>query len=91
MVLDFVRLAASQIEGRKFFWPSRGGDFWWRSRRARGRTLPDFDFPFCAGGMLMRPRRGIDGRFLVGRRSQIRECSNAASHTPSLEKTVKMP
>jgi hypothetical protein len=41
--------------------------------------------------MLMRPRRGIDGRFLVGRRSQIRECSNAASHTPSLEKTVKMP
>src|SRR5260370_21875735 len=38
-----------------------------RSRRASGRALPDFDSPFYAGCMLVRPHDGgIDGMLLVG-------------------------
>src|SRR5262245_56280615 len=38
-----------------------------RSRHASGRALPDFDSPFYAGCMLVRPHDGgIDGMLLVG-------------------------
>ena len=47
-------------------WRSCGGGFWSRSRRASDRALPDFDSPFYAGCMLVRPDdRGIDGMLLV--------------------------
>jgi hypothetical protein len=75
IALDFVRLAAGHIEGQEISFGLRAEViFWWRSRRASGRAHPDFDSPFCADCMLMRPHRGTDGMFLVGRRSQTREC-----------------
>src|SRR5262249_40891356 len=48
-------------------WRSCGDGFWSRSRHASGRALPDFDSPFYAGCMLVRPHDGgIDGMLLVG-------------------------
>ena len=51
-----------------------GGGFSSRSRRASDRALPDFDSPFYAGCMLVRPDdRGIDGMLLVSCRPNTRQ------------------
>ena len=68
--------AAQQTRRRSAgrLWRSYGGGFSSRSRRASDRALPDFDSPFYAGCMLVRPDdRGIDGMLLVSWRPKTRQ------------------
>ena len=83
--------ASSRRRSAGRLWRSCGGGFWSRSRRASDRALPDFDSPFYAGCMLVRPDDGgIDGMLLVSwRPKNFARISNAASHTPILLQRVK--